>query len=125
MHALLLPSAILAGVTYRRLGSPLAQQIGRHEPRQKSGHKEQYEQQRVQQDGPLVSSLCVGTSLIGGNMMQGDEEAFKMLCTAYEDYGINFYVRTRFPPCVPTLLHLHCLHRMLKTRVEEGLVRLG
>ncbi|OEH76808.1 aldo keto related protein [Cyclospora cayetanensis] len=41
--------------------------------------------------GPLVSSLCVGTSLIGGNVMQDDDSAFKMLCSAYEEYGINFY----------------------------------
>ncbi|CDJ47805.1 hypothetical protein EBH_0017810 [Eimeria brunetti] len=29
--------------------------------------------------------------MIGGNVMQDDEAAFKMLCTAYEEYGINFY----------------------------------
>ncbi|CDJ38211.1 hypothetical protein, conserved [Eimeria tenella] len=102
---------LVAGVTYRRLGSPLAQQIGRHEPRQKSGHKEQYEQQRVQQDGPLVSSLCVGTSLIGGNMMQGDEEAFKMLCTAYEDYGINFYDVGELDPLPHAPQHCGSGHR--------------
>lgn len=65
------------GVTYRRLGSPQPQQ----------------QQKQQQEEGLLVSSLCVGTSLIGGNIMQEDEAALKMLCTAYEDYGINFYVR--------------------------------
>ncbi|KAL8269818.1 hypothetical protein Esti_006232 [Eimeria stiedai] len=68
---------LVGGMTYRRLGGPSAQN--------------QRQQQQQQQEGPLVSSLCVGTSMIGGNVMQDDKAALRMLCTAYEEYGINFY----------------------------------
>ena len=100
---MLLVSALTTGLTYRRLGAPLPQQR-----EQQLGGQSQRQQQ--QGGGLLVSSICVGTSLIGGNVMQGDDAAFKMLCTAYEEYGINFYVRrkgqvlSRAPP-----LHLLCL----------------
>lgn len=55
-----------------------------------------------------MSSLCVGTSMIGGNVMQDDEAALRMLCTAYEEYGINFYVRKRLAsfPAIPRSLQL-------------------
>ncbi|KAL8453003.1 hypothetical protein Emag_002089 [Eimeria magna] len=89
---------LIGGMTYRRLGSPLPQKQRRqqeqkqqHKQQQKQHKQQQQQQEEEEQEGPLVSSLCVGTSMIGGNVMQDDEAALRMLCTAYEEYGINFY----------------------------------
>ncbi|XP_026193547.1 uncharacterized protein LOC34624117 [Cyclospora cayetanensis] len=95
---------LVAGVSYRRLGNPMPQQKQQQQKQQQQKQQQQNQQQQNQQQqnqqqqnqqqqttGPLVSSLCVGTSLIGGNVMQDDDSAFKMLCSAYEEYGINFY----------------------------------
>ncbi|KAL8430077.1 hypothetical protein ACSSS7_006155 [Eimeria intestinalis] len=98
---------LVGGETYRRLGVPSPQtahhhhhhyhhhhhhqQLKQQQEQQKQQQQQHHQKQQQQEEGPLVSSLCVGTSMIGGNVMQDDEGALRMLCTAYEEYGINFY----------------------------------
>ncbi|KAL8431962.1 hypothetical protein Efla_002799 [Eimeria flavescens] len=97
---------LVAGVTYRRLGAPTPQAVLRRQQQQQQPQQQQRQQQQQQEEGPLVSSVCVGTAMIGGNVMQDDEAAMRMLCSAYEDYGINFYDVGELDP-LPHAPHTH------------------
>lgn len=84
--SLVLPHPELVnGMPYRTLGGELPPESPSTEAASSSA--------RVSAPGMLVSSLCLGTAMIGANIMQDDGDALKMLNVAYEEYGINFLVR--------------------------------